>query len=341
MNTFCIGFCLAFAVASSWSDPTAAQEIPGNMQPMESRVPVGNASLYVRTVGQGRSVIVLHGGPDFDHYYLLPELDRLQDAFRLIYYDQRGRGDSAAHVQPEDVTLASDLDDLDQVRRHFGLQAPVLLGHSWGTVLALEYALRHPRNVSALILMNPAPVSASGVAAMRRAYIAQLGREMDRQREIVAGNGYQQGDPDAVIARYHIHFEHALARRQDYDALMARMAVEFRRQGAEGILKSRAIEARLMRDTWQVPGYDLLPKLRDLHIPTLVIVGNHDLVPVDVAAHIAQAMPDAKLVTIRNCGHFSYLECPSDVRSALDAFFRTADDGSGPVPSHSKPMRAL
>jgi proline iminopeptidase len=64
----------------------------------------GSASLQVRTIGKGKSVIVLHGGPDFDYGYLLPELDRFKDAYRLIYYDQRGRGKSADHVRPEDVT---------------------------------------------------------------------------------------------------------------------------------------------------------------------------------------------------------------------------------------------
>jgi pimeloyl-ACP methyl ester carboxylesterase len=60
----------------------------------EARVPVGSASLYARDIGKGPPIIVLHGGPDFDHSYLVPDLDRLADAYRLIYYDQRGRGRS-------------------------------------------------------------------------------------------------------------------------------------------------------------------------------------------------------------------------------------------------------
>src|SRR5713101_2173224 len=143
--------------------------------PRESRIPLGQASLYAREVGRGQPIIVLHGGPDFDHGYLLPDLDRLADAFRLIYYDQRGRGRSADHVSPENVTLTSDLDDLDQVRQHFQLDSPALLGHSWGTVLALEYALRHPTRVSHLVLMNPAPASATDLAVFRKVYAQKLG----------------------------------------------------------------------------------------------------------------------------------------------------------------------
>ena len=146
-------------------------------------------------------MIVLHGGPDFDHNYLLPDLDHLADAFRLIYYDQRGRGKSADQVRPEDVTLASDVGDLDVVRQHFELKSTALLGHSWGTVLALEYALRHPARVSHLVLMNPAPASTSDLGLFRRAYLGKLGADMPRQRAIVASAAYKNGDPDEVVAR--------------------------------------------------------------------------------------------------------------------------------------------
>src|SRR5262245_3558437 len=87
----------------------------------EHRIPIGNAQLYARETGRGQPIIVLHGGPDFDHRYLVPDMDRLSDSYRLVYYDQRGRGKSAAGVQPEDVTLASEITDLDNVREYLHL----------------------------------------------------------------------------------------------------------------------------------------------------------------------------------------------------------------------------
>jgi len=287
----------------------------------ESRVAVDNTSLYVRVAGRGQPMIVLHGGPDFDTAYLLPELDLLTDAYRLIYYDQRGRGKSAEGVRAEEVTLASDLADLDAIRTRYQVDAPVLLGHSWGTVLALEYALRNPSRVSRLILMNPAPVSGSQLAVLRTSYVGQLGSEMERQREIMASAAYKEGEPETVAARYRIHFKHGLRRAADYDKLMARMSAQFRAQGTNGILKAWAIESRLYRDTWDMADYDLLPKLRSLRTPTLVIVGEHDFIPTEIAAQIASALPRATLVTIKDCGHFAYLECGAEVRKAIDSFF--------------------
>ncbi len=102
---------------------------------------------------------------------------------------------------------------------------------------------------------------------------------------------------------------------------MARMKAAFIRQGKDGILKARAVEDQLMRDTWQVNGYDLLPRLRSLRIPTLVLTGDRDFIPVEISAHIAEALPNARLVTLKNCGHFAYLECAGDVRRTVDEFF--------------------
>ena len=300
----------------------------------EGRIEVGQGvALFRTTIGRGQPLIVLHGGPDFDTSYLLPDLDRLADGYRLLYYDQRGRGRSADGVRPEDVTIVSDVDDLDKVREHFKWHSTALLGHSWGAVLALEYALRHPEHVSHLLLMNPAPASASDLALFRKSYVEQLGPDMDRQRAIAASAAYLAGDPEAVAARYRLHFKFALARPGDYERLMATMKAAFERQGKDGIVKARAVEDHLMRDTWQIAGYDLLPRLRALRIPTLVIAGDRDFIPVEIAAHIARAIPDARLVTLKNCGHFSYLECPTDVRRAIDQFFRpTASGGISPRP---------
>jgi len=53
----------------------------------------------------------------------------------------------------------------------------------------------------------------------------------------------------------------------------------------------------------------------------LVISGDHDFIPGEIAGHIAQAMPNARLVTLKDCGHFAYLECAGDTRHAIDDFF--------------------
>jgi len=314
---------IAALLATSLATPMAFSQSPAGRHAREHRIPAGGASLYAREVGEGRPAVVLHGGPDFDTAYLLPDLDRLADRFRLVYYDQRGRGKSADGVRPDEITLSTDLEDVERVRRYFELKAPTLLGHSWGTVLALEYALRYPTHVSRLVLMNPAPASSADAALLRAAYTAQLGIEAtDRQRAIVNSPGYQQADPATVTARYRIHFSHALATPEHYEALMRAMAAAFLAQGPSGILKARAVEDRLMADTWQRPDYDLMPRLASLRVPALILYGDHDFIPRAISDHLARALPLAQLVILENCGHFAYLECPGAVDTALEDFDR-------------------
>jgi proline iminopeptidase len=322
-TAFCHLLTLMAALGITWAPATAAQGRSSGA-PRESQIPVGDASLYVRDIGTGQPVIVLHGGPDFDQRYIAPDLDRWAEAFHVIYYDQRGRGRSADQVAPDDVTLVSDLEDLDRVRRHFGLESTIILGHSWGTVLALEYALRHPAHVSHLILMNPAPASAGDFALLRDAYVRAQGPDLDSQRAIMDGAAYREGEPAAVSARYRLHFKHALKESKDFDTLMERMTAAFISQGKEGIVKARAVEDRLMEDTWSREDYDLVPRLRDLRVRTLVLYGDHDFIPGEIARHIAGAMPDAALVTLKDCGHFAHLECAEDVRRAVDRFLQRA-----------------
>jgi len=288
----------------------------------ERRIPIGNAQVYSREIGHGTAIIVLHGGPDFDHSYLLPELDRLSDSYRLIYYDQRGRGRSADGVKPEDVTLASDIADIEKVRQYYHLDSMVLLGHSWGTVLALEYALRYPVRVSHLILMNPGPASADDYKQLKSEWMEKRPEDMERRKAIAATAAFQEADPEAVVASYRIHFKPALARSEDYEKLISRMQAAFIQQGKEGILKARAVESRLMSETWAAPEYNLLPRLKGLRIPTLVITGDHEFIPISAAEHIAQAIPNARMVTLKNCGHFSYMESPVAVRKQIDSLLR-------------------
>ena len=309
-------------VGVSLATPMIIGQEPIGLIAREGRVPAGRASLYARDIGQGPPAIVLHGGPDFDTAYLLPNLDRLADIYRLVYYDQRGRGKSADGVQPDDVSLTTDLEDIERVRQHFGLGAPTLLGHSWGTVLALEYALRYPTRVSRLVLMNPAPASSADAALLRKAYTTQLGDLMERQRAIVSSLAYQQADPETVAERYRIHFAHALAKPEHYEALMRAMRAAFIAQGPTGILKARAVEDRLMADTWQQPSYDLMPRLASLRLPTLVLWGDHDFIPREISEHLVRSLPQARLITLEDCGHFAYLECPAAVRTALQDFAR-------------------
>jgi pimeloyl-ACP methyl ester carboxylesterase len=71
-----------------------------------------------------------------------------------------------------------------------------------------------------------------------------------------------------------------------------------------------------------IEGRSLLSETVNTRIPTLVLAGDHDFIPIEVAEHIARAIPNVELVTLKECGHFAYLGCYDDVHRAIDAFLR-------------------
>jgi len=271
----------------------------------------GAVRLHVREVGEGPAIVVLHGGPDFDFEYLVPELDALAGRCRVVYYDQRGRGRSADGVKAGDVTIESDVDDLERVRRHLGLESVAVLGHSWGGVLAMEYATCHPDRLTHLILVNTGPASYQDRQTFRR-HLERIRPpgDLERLRSLASTAEFRAGDLDAESAYYRLHFRPTLPAPELLDRLVPRLRAHFT---PERVLLARAIEDRLYEQTWACPGYDLLPALRRLTVPTLVLHAEHDFIPLGVATRIAGAIPGARLVVLPDRGHFAYLEAPDTV----------------------------
>jgi proline iminopeptidase len=292
--------------------------LPRRPLPRTTFVPVGESRLFVRDLGSGHPVIVLHGGPDFDHSYLVPELDGLAEQNRLVFYDQRGRGRSWSGEGPDSVTIDSEVEDLDRLRAWTGSTTVALLGHSWGGLLAMEYAIRHPERVSHLILMNTAPASHRDMLALRREWTSRRGPEQsERMTELASDPAYLAGDIDADAAYYRIHFGSTIRRRDQLDEVVRRLRLGFT---PEGIVAARAIEDELYTQTWSAEDYDLIPELRALRIPTLVIRGEDEFIPVEGTRRITDAIAGSRFVEIAGGGHFTYLEQPELVCSTIAAF---------------------
>lgn len=287
--------------------------------PREGYVPVEDAELYYREIGQGQPIVILHGGPDFSHSYLLPEMDRLSDSFQLIYYDQRGRGKSAGDVRPEDVSIQSEVEDFESLREYFRLESVAVLGHSWGGLLAMECAIRHPNRMSHLILMNTAPASHDDLMLFRQERRKAAAGDLEKMKALASTARYEEGDLDADAEYYRIHFRATVRQPEHLERVVKSLRVGFTQ---EGIRKARAIEERLYDETWRLSEYNLLPKLKALRTPTLVIHGDYDFVPVECAAHISQAIPGARFVLLRETGHFSHIERPDEIRKEIGDFFR-------------------
>jgi len=138
-------------------------------------------------------------------------------------------------------------------------------------------------------------------------------------RAIAETARYAEGDIETEADYYRLHFDATLRASGRLDSVVRRLRSHFT---PADIVKARIIEDRLYADTCLKPDFDLLTPLSTAGLPTLVLHGDRDLVPLACARSIAGAMPGSRLVVLRDCGHFSYLERPAEVLAAIVEFCR-------------------
>ena len=241
-------------------------------------------------------------------------MDALSAFCRLIYYDQRGRGRSSGEV--DDVTVDSEILDLEELRKHFQYERIALLGHSWGAVLAMKYAVRFPERVSHLMLVNPASATYEDIVATRARRAASLEPFEDELISIKESGRFIEGEP-ATVARFY----EVLFRPSTKDPRHA-AELNFRLEHftTEGVLKARAIDERLCAETLSNPAFDMTGELSRVQAPTLVIHGSDDFFPTASSARISESIPGARLMTFENCGHFAFIEAPEAFRKEIAEF---------------------
>lgn len=266
---------------------------------------VRGVRLFERRAGSGPEVVVLHGGPGAHHDYLLPGFDRLATGRTLIYYDQRGGGQSPV---PRGVPVGwrEQVADLEALRGLWELERLPIVGYSWGSLLALLYALEHPERVERLALVSPAPVWKGARAEFERRLAARNAEpEIQAARKEAQASGL---GPDAYRQRL---FELSVA-GYFHDWRRATELTPFR------------ITGRSYDEVWESLGdFDLRPRLAGLAVPALVLHGEDDPIPMETAETLAGLLR-APLHRIPRCGHVPYVESPAVFTGVLDPFLPRA-----------------
>ena len=113
---------------------------------------IRDVSLHVKVMGRGFPLVLMHGGPGADLYTLM-SLKPLADQFTLVFYDHRCNGRSKG-AEVTTMTMENLTADAESLRQALGFEKGAVLGHSFGGYVAMEYALRYPKNLSHLLLVN-------------------------------------------------------------------------------------------------------------------------------------------------------------------------------------------
>lgn len=286
----------------------------------EGFISVPGEKLYYQRLGKlgkGTPIIVIHGGPGMDQSYLLPQMLELAKDHEVIFYDQRGSGKSS--TQPLDksqLNINRFVKDLAAVRNYFGFQQVVLLGHSWGTLLAAEYAIKCPQHISKLILLNSVPLTSEGFQQFEKEYARRMTSIQKPLEQMQSSKKLQEADPEATAAFYQLMFSKYCFKPNNAE----KITLHFTKISAANTSK---VEEVFTKNFLTKP-YDLRPQLRKLTTPTLIIHGAKDPVPLSTAEEIDQALPYSTIFILKNCGHFSYIEqqkkCFEAIRKFLNSF---------------------
>ena len=251
---------------------------------------------------QRPTLLLLHGGPGFDHSTFKPAFSALADVAQVVYYDHRGQGRSDRDT-PQNWNLATWADDVVRFCDALGIEAPVVLGNSFGGMVAMAYGARHPGHASKLVLSS---TSGHKVNARVHAMFERLGGDAAR----AVSERFWDGEPSAET-------------RDEY----MRVCLPLYTQNA-GIISggaARTIFNYELMDHWR-PEHrtmDLLPELAHITVPTLVLAGEHDPVcPVEDAEEIVAALPPhlVRYERLANCGHGSFRDQPERTFAILREF---------------------
>ena len=286
----------------------------------EARLPVDGGTIWYRVSGGGvgTPAILLHGGPGYSSYYLKP-LEALGDERKIVRYDQLGGGKSSGLTDTTKITIEHFVAELDSLRSHLGFAKVHLVGHSWGTILALEYYRAHPDRVASLTLASAA-LDIPQWERHARALLTTLPDSMQRavkRRE--AEKKFDAPDYQSALETFYGKYVWLRPVKPDLDSMLQQVntTVYGYMQGPSEF----TIVGTLKR-------YDATPFLKQVKVPTLFTVGEVDEAdPVTIRKHAAM-VPGGKVAVIPNAAHLTTWDNPDAMVAAIRAHLRAADSSA-------------
>jgi len=304
MSQFTRRTALSFGTAAAVS-PRAFAAAAG--QPVtEGRARVPGGTIWWMKVGSGPKtpLLTLHGGPGAGHNYLLP-LKALADERPVVFYDQLGCGKADSPADEKIYTIQRSVDELDAVRKALGLERIVLFGHSWGSMLAIEYLCQGRGHGVEKLILGGALASVPQANAGQMRLIAQM--------------------PNGGGAKLHALEAAHKEDSKEYQALVDQFyALHVLRvnppppdAAASLDIVSKSIAYRVMNGPNEftivgvIKDWDRRKDLGRIKLPTLIVTGTYDEVTLDCHQTIQKGIKGSKLVILPGCSHLAMDEKPA------------------------------
>lgn len=251
-------------------------------------------------------LLCINGGMLYSHKLLWPALSPLARHRQLFFFDQRGRGDSQAPPGVQSAKIEHDAGDVAALREALGFRQWDLLGHSWGGGIAMLAAERDRAGVSRLVLVNSVGPTSSWLPGLHDRALERLS---PADRAVL-----HRLDPVALHApnpEVHSAYSRAIYPAWFGDPDLAQLFAPPRSESRTGA----AVVSRLRRE-----GYDWRSLVRAVHSETLVIHGESDLLPPDVARELVGLIPKSRLTLLPGVGHMPFWEAPERFFESVEQF---------------------
>jgi len=282
-----------------------------------------SARLFYRVIGRGAdTLIAIHGGPGVDLESIAGDFAPLGERHVVIFYDQRGAGRSELPKDTTRLAVARQIADLDEVRRHFNVQRVTLVAHSYGPLLAASYALAHPDAVRRMVFFGPIPPRRGN---FWRRFGASMSQRLDSTaRARLADANRRLANPNEDTRRAcRDYWAVALRPRlAEPDRTLPLLKSDLCGSDPAGIRYGLTTTNRVVMASYG--DWDLRERLRHLDVPTLVVHGEQESIPMDLVEEWVTSLPHASLFRVPNAAHFTYAERPELVWPEVERFLADA-----------------
>jgi proline iminopeptidase len=297
---------------------TAVTETPAQVfEPITGLQSVNGTHLYYEIIGQGAPLIILHGGPGGSHRYFLPYMTGLANEYQLFFYDQRGTGQSDGQLDLAAITIDQYVEDLEAMRSAFGLENISLMGHSWGAIFALAYAYKYPEHLDHLILVDPIILNDTFMVEFNetlKARVQKLSAEAQGVLSTTCTHPVKELSPQELET-----CDETNSQLRFFDPAKA-AKVEWARE--ENTINNTDTLRSLLTTSFHRMQFDLINLLPTVNVPTLIIHGSFDPIPVEYPEYLHQQIPGSEIVIIQESGHFPFIEQPEQFIAAVREFLQ-------------------
>lgn len=268
----------------------------------EGYIDVPDGKVWFQSAGEGEPVLLLHGGPGATSTYLEALMPVCEHGYQVVRYDQLGSGKSDMPGDPSLWTVDHFCREVDVVRQKLGFKKMHVLGQSWGSFLALEYALTYPQYLQTITLYSGAASTVQCFEGMNRLRNQLPPETVATMARYEAVGDYENPE---YLAAVQILLDRHLCRVQPWPDELTRSM-----KGMGVAVYNTMWGPNEFTLTGNLVSWNRSDRLHEIDLPTLIVCGRYDEVTPDCSETMYAGIRNSQLEIFENSSHLCHMEEP-------------------------------